>query len=408
MNLGWWQSSALRVMVALSLWGGFLGCTAVGHFWKGEKQIPFFSKALYLGEGLEWRPYPVLVDFNGDGNLDIICTNRTPLSVNSLHIWLGQGDGSFTEMPQEWDSPGYSGLAVGDLNQDGQLDLIAASHFLRLHTFINADQGKLRDTVLVLPDSYTGAELADLNADGQLEAILLGGQRAGIEIYQRKRGAKWEFAKQLIGGIGRQLVVRDLNGDGRKDILASLARQGVVLFLQDAQGNFQGGPLGFYSASGEFQGLAVADLNNDGLLDIILNGGRAGGEKANGPEIHLADGQGGWREASSGLKRLEMGGQGIVVADFEQDGMLEIVGSGRIKKEIGDSAYGLFLFRRNGQEEWSLDSQSGLPDHGLMRPYSIAAGDLNHDGWLDLVVAHGSTEGMGGYLTVWLGSKQST
>jgi hypothetical protein len=43
-----------------------------------------------------------------------------------------------------------------------------------------------------------------------------------------------------------------------------------------------------------------------------------------------------------------------------------------------------------------------LPAEGLMWPYGIALGDLNHDGLPDMVVAHGATEGKGGYLTVWL------
>src|SRR5262249_53889668 len=52
---------------------------------------PLYGKPLLLGEGPEWRAYPVLVDINGDGHLDIAATHRTPVEYNSLHIWLGTG-----------------------------------------------------------------------------------------------------------------------------------------------------------------------------------------------------------------------------------------------------------------------------------------------------------------------------
>src|SRR5712691_9666574 len=55
---------------------------------------PLYDKAMLLGEGAEWRPYPLLVDMNGDGHLDLVATHRVPLGNNSLHIWLGTGQGA--------------------------------------------------------------------------------------------------------------------------------------------------------------------------------------------------------------------------------------------------------------------------------------------------------------------------
>src|SRR5438093_9069038 len=58
---------------------------------------PLYGKPLLLGEGAEWRPCPLLVDMNGDGHLDLVATHRSPVEHNALHIWLGNGQGAFTE-----------------------------------------------------------------------------------------------------------------------------------------------------------------------------------------------------------------------------------------------------------------------------------------------------------------------
>jgi FG-GAP-like repeat len=364
---------------------------------------PRYSKSMSLGEGAEWRPYPLLVDINMDGHLDIIATHRNPLDKNSLHIWLGTGTGTFNEVPQTWLSPGYSGLAAGDINWDGHLDLLAVSHFQRMHTLLGDGTGRFTDATLQAQDGYEAARLCDVNGDGSLDAIVLGWKKAGIEIYLGDRSGMWSLATRLMeGNIGRDLAIGDVNADGKLDIVASLANHGVVVFLQDGSGGWSGGPTGFRSVSREFRSLALGDINQDGHLDIALNGGFLGLHTPNGPDVYLGDSKGGWTAASNGLKVLRSIAAGIALGDLDNDGRLDLVVGGNTTKAIGNKAYGLFLFTADGQGNWTLRSESGLPAEGLMWPYGIALGDLNHDGLPDMVVAHGATEGKGGYLTVWL------
>ncbi|MCB0310113.1 MAG: VCBS repeat-containing protein, partial [Bdellovibrionales bacterium] len=99
-------------------------------------RAPVFQAGPKLGNDKEWRQYPVVVDFDQDGDLDIVATHRRPLQENSLHIFLGDGAGNFRDAQQSWPSPGYSGLAIGDIDGDQQLDVVAASHFNRVHTLI--------------------------------------------------------------------------------------------------------------------------------------------------------------------------------------------------------------------------------------------------------------------------------
>ena len=131
-------------------------------------------------------------------------------------------------------------------------------------------------------------------------------------------------------------------------------------------------------------------------------GGSWGCRTPNGPDVYLGDGRGGWTPASNGLKAFKFATQGIALGDLNNDGHLDMVVGGNATGKIGDKAYGLFLFTGDGRGNWALQADSGLPSEGLMLSYGIALGDLNRDGFLDIVVTHGTTESEGGYLMVWL------
>lgn len=370
---------------------------------ESQLEEKLYDEAIFLGEGREWRPYPLIVDINEDGHLDIVATHRDPIDQNTLHIWSGDGTRTFRAIPQTWPSPGYSGLAAGDINGDGHVDLLAASHFNRFHTFLGDGTGQFTETVVKTIDGYTSSELVDLDGDGQLDAIVLGWQKTGIEIYQGDGSGNWDLTTRLMeGAIGRDLTLADFNADGKIDIVGATANRGVVVYLQNHIGDWTAHPTEFVSATHEFRSLAVGDVNRDGHLDIALNGGFQGLLKNNGPDIYLGNGQREWTPASNGLKvSPSPPGWGIALGDLNQDGHLDIVAGGKTTGASNPTAFGLFLFAGDGLGNWRLQTQSGLPAAGLFQPYGMRLSDLNHDGLLDIIVAHGATQGQGGYLSIW-------
>jgi hypothetical protein len=92
---------------------------------------------------------------------------------------------------------------------------------------------------------------------------------------------------------------------------------------------------------------------------------------------------------------------GIALGDLNRDGHLDMVAGGNTTGQTGNTAHGLFLFTGDGRGQWNLQEQSGLPATGLVQPYGIRLGDLNHDDRLDIIVVHGATEDTGGYVAVW-------
>jgi len=101
--------------------------------------LPTYVKALTLGAGKEWRFNPLLIDINGDGHLDLVAAAR--LSQPALHIWLGDGKGTFTPLKPTWTDIGYGALATGDINGDGFPDIVTASHLGRVQTLLSDGKG---------------------------------------------------------------------------------------------------------------------------------------------------------------------------------------------------------------------------------------------------------------------------
>jgi VCBS repeat protein len=375
------------------------GCASLP---RSASRGPSYSLALTLEPGREWRYQPLVVDLNGDGHLDLVATAR--LLKPSLRIWLGDGTGGFKPVEPTWSDVGYAALATGDINRDGFPDIVAASHFGRVQTLLSDGRGGLVDKILQREDGYVGAQLADLDGDGHLNLILLGFQRAGLEVYSGDGTGTWTLQNTLPetrpGATlpGRAVVLGDLNHDGHLDVVAALQRWGIYIYYGDGRGGLTGGLVDLHSAQREFQSLVLADINGDGHLDMVINGTPSGPGQPSGPDVYLGDGQGGWQASSAGLKVVKFASPGIAVGDLDQDGHLDIVAGGVAgEARLGS---GLFWFKGDGKGGWRLVRKRGLPSEGLPVLHSVTLADLDRDGLLEIIALSGSGAGK---ITIWKG-----
>jgi len=124
----------------------------------------------------------------------------------------------------------------------------------------------------------------------------------------------------------------------------------------------------------------VADFNGDDIPDIA-----ALPRLGNGPRVWLGDGKGSWTESSAGLKydTASCGG-GVAVDDINRDGYPDLA--------IGDHCQGVYVFLGDGKGNWRVSTKSLHPDAapgGVAEDYlgaeDIDLGDVNSDGFLDMI-----------------------
>src|SRR3954471_22331307 len=170
---------------------------------------------------------------------------------------------------------------------------------------------------------------------------------------------------------GRALATGDFDGDGKPDLAwIEEGEKPRLLVLKGSGGDPIGGP----EAAG-ITGLIAADLDNDGNLDLIGFGEKAGPRRL---ALGRGKGDGTFEDATAGPGFGAAGAEAAAVLDYDIEGDLDLA--------IGGS--GLDLFRNALQGPLEAVGKQTFPQVQLSGVRALVASDLDRDGDLDLVVAH--------------------
>jgi hypothetical protein len=256
-------------------------------------------------------------DFNGDGNLDLAILEE---GTDTVSIWLGDGHGGFTEKvasgPDGQPLPlsagnNPTGLTARDVNGTGTLDLVVGNEFGDVLTLRGNGDGTFQQYQRV--DRHVGLAVADLQSNGQDDLVLTDKAQDQVSIQYARPGPS--FVQDRSDGVLAPGGVRvaDLNGDGLPDlVVANGGGNDVLVYLGVGGGQFSPTPLTFPAGTDPVS-VTVADLTGDGTPDLVV-----ANEGSDDLSILLGQGSGaGWTLTEG--PRLKTHGLGPVATTTVQD-----------------------------------------------------------------------------------------
>jgi FG-GAP-like repeat/Abnormal spindle-like microcephaly-assoc'd, ASPM-SPD-2-Hydin len=361
------------------------------------------------------NPQQVAVaDVNGDGKPDLVVANlcvsisTCSTTEGSVGVLLGNGNGTF-QTAVIYDSGGAQAIsvAVADVNGDGHPDVIVSNHCASTSScangsvaiLLNSGDGTFGSAVTynsggIGPESVV---VADLTGNGKLDLVVSntcinttacvdesGDGSLGVLLGNGDGTFQTAVAYDSGGISPTSIAVGDVNGDGKPDVvvaqcsgfyLGSVCDGEVGVLLGNGNGTLQAA-VNYSSEGNTTNAVALADVNGDGHLDILVaNGSTANGNSDGSVAVLLGNGNGTFPTAvtydSGGL-----GASGIAVADVNGDGVPDVVTT------VGPTT-AVFLGVGNGTLAPATSFLAGIP--GTFAVW-VAIADVNGDGKPDLMV----------------------
>jgi dienelactone hydrolase len=310
-------------------------------------------------------------DFNRDGKLDLAVAN---IGSNNVSILLGNGDGTFQPPVNYSVGAAPYTVAVGDLNGDGKPDLaVSNDNGPSISILLGNGDGTFQPVVdYPVGSGANSVTIADLNADGKLDLISSnwGSQNVSVLLGNGDGTLQPAVNYPTGGATDGQAAIGDFNGDGKVDF-AVTAGNLVCVFFGNGDGTFQ--PAVCYGGVSGTRGVRAGDFNGDGKLDLVVANVLSNdvsvlfgnGDGTFQPAVHYA--------AGPGPNWLEIG-------DFNGDGKLDVVVADAYAHTVS-----VLLGKGDGTFQPAASYVAGSTAG------SVAFGDFNGDGRLDFAVGDGNS-----------------
>lgn len=418
------------------------------------------GQAIRGGDGL------VMADLDGDGRGDIISVHEDSNHIRIAFAGETAFDWHLTTLGEGPMAGAVEDIAIGDLNGDGWLDVVAACEDAHIIYFENpGDTARTGKWEHMIPaqtterGSWLRVFIADMDGDGQLDVT--GANKGGADIISADAAgriksststflldgppleqASWREQVLLTRGISNTAQPIDIDGDGDMDVLAAARNRQELVLIENLGTQANGtlainshninmtpgfdAPAGWTAASNAFQS-DWADFNGDGRIDLVVNVTENSPDSA--PMLGL-----GWLQQPANLGEdwvfhrigdtLPDWIAGIKLVDVDGDGDEDVVTGGYSGLNILAGAYSgaprieddlaatpSDTFARIAWFENSGDASAAWKRHDISRRIrgmydAFIAADLDGDGDVDLVSTRGNSGNLDGVF--WLEQVRSS
>jgi len=340
-------------------------------------------------------------DVNNDGYPDIVAAH----GYRTAGLYLNRGDQTFAAedvLSESWwhieENTGATSVALGDLDLDGNLDLVIPiygdhyrGHMVQLYRGLGDGSFELwpvdgynaslnfegedgvDDGIIVASGAANPMFplIADFNGDG-LPDVAVSGNNGAWSVDVLIQSASHGFSVSDSDGAGQNpqyLAVGDFNEDGYPDVVAGALYNGVLVFLNDADANGGLHRVGGTYLSRNHQYVATGDFNGDGHVDIAARGNLDA-------RVYLLSGDGtGSFSTTTNFATSGVDGY-LATADINNDGHSDLVVASR-------STHSVDLLLNDGIGGFGAPESIALD----AAPWGIVVDDFDLDGWTDIAVS---------------------
>ncbi|MHC4845739.1 MAG: FG-GAP repeat domain-containing protein [Planctomycetota bacterium] len=324
-------------------------------------------------------------DLNGDGHADLVTVgdHGSPFIGTQMHgvtVWFGDGRGGWTL--SQTGTFGYGGIALGDVNNDGLMDVGYGVH----HDYSAEDLGdQLLEVALgdgtgvnwtawddgLATSGETwgmfGTDFGDVDSDGDLDVGSNSfGCCAGVHVYRNHGDGTWSQSFGFVSGNSdMDFLFADVNGDGHLDAVSG--NQDGTVWIGDGTGGFSAADGNL--PAGAYRGVAAGDIDGDGRDELgVVTGGL--------PQVWSWNPGNVWTANEAGLTNDNY--EAMQLVDMDGDGHRDVLA-------FGNGLLSVFL--GNGEGAFRKELSFETPGINSKDCEALRAGtDFDHNGYPDVAL----------------------
>lgn len=322
-------------------------------------------------------------DFDGDRDIDLVAANE---QASNVSVFINEGAGTFQKLPSQFATGDYptGGTAV-DINKDGLLDVITADyHGDSVSVLLGMGAGSFR-TKATYP-TIAGAEtsnlaVGDVNGDSILDIVATNPSASSASLFLGNADGTLKSGVDIAVGVAGSgapfsAAIGDFNGDGRNDLaVANMGDRTIGLRLGNGDGTFQD-EISYPEGGLPAYIMVAADMNLDGKLDLVI-----ANRGSDDVSVLLSRGDGTFRKPVVSSTGKMTGPYSVAIADFNQDSVPDVVTANFMASSIS-------ILIGNGDGHFGAPIDGGRTG---MVSYGVIANDLNGDLKPDVATANASS-----------------